>query len=55
MPKLLQLLPVLASITPDDFGFDYAARVPIATMVIMFLSIILATIYLLILFGGYWN
>lgn len=50
MPKLLQLLPVLASITPDDFGFDYAARVPIATIVIMFLSIILAIAIPIVLF-----
>lgn len=40
--KLIHALPVLSAMTPDDFGFDYASKVPTLTMAAMVFSIILA-------------
>ncbi|MGI6107354.1 MAG: hypothetical protein ACOX8B_05415 [Lachnospiraceae bacterium] len=44
MHQMIHLLTVFGQLSPDDFDFDYAARVPTATIVFMIAAIILAFI-----------
>ncbi len=48
--KLIHLLPVLAEMTPDDFGFDYAQRVPTLSMAAMVISMLLAILVPVLIF-----
>ena len=46
----LHLLPVLSELTPESFDFDYAARVPVSSIISIVIGLILAVAVPILLF-----